>query len=95
MKDVSLNVVESTSIKISGKPGHKLVYAMTQYGNPPQLVEKGLAPKIDAQGTSIQMMLAWTMKDQRVYLFTYVAQKEKYETHANDVDAMIQSFRFF
>ena len=93
-KDVQVGIIESAPIKISGKPGQKLVYTMTQYGNPPELIAKGLAPKIDAQGTTVKMMLAWTMKEQKAYLFTYVALKDEYETHLKDVEAMIQSFRF-
>jgi hypothetical protein len=94
MKDVTLNMIDSQPIKVSGKPAHKLVYSLTQYGNPPELVEKGLAPRIDAEGETIQMMLVWTIRENRVYLFTYVAQKNSYETFVKDVDAMIESFRF-
>ncbi|MCX5681059.1 MAG: hypothetical protein NT079_02050 [Candidatus Omnitrophica bacterium] len=94
IKDVRVNIIESSEMKISGKPGHKLVYSITQYGNPPKLVEKGLVPKVDAEGTTVQMMLAWTIREQRVYILTYVAQKQKYKDSLKDVEAMIQSFRF-
>jgi len=88
------SILESVPIKISGKPAHKLVYTLTQYGNPPEFVEAGVSPRIDAEGGTIQMMLVWTMKESRVYLFTYVAQKDSYDIFVKDIDAMIQSFRF-
>ncbi len=94
MKDVTLNVIETKPLKISGKAGHQIVYNLTQYGNPQELVDQGLAPRIDAQGETIQIRLAWTIRENRVYLFTYVAQRDSYATFITDVDAMIQSFRF-
>lgn len=94
LKDVRVNILESTSMKISGKPAHKLVYTMTQYGNPPELVAEGLAPAVDAEGTTIKMMLIWTIREQTAYILTYVSLAEKYETYIKDVNAMVDSFRF-
>jgi hypothetical protein len=94
LKDVTLNMIESKPFKISGKSGHKLVYSLTQYGNPPEFVEAGLAPRVDGEGETVQMMLAWVIREERVYLFTYVAQKNTYDAFFKDIDAMLQSFRF-
>lgn len=94
LKDVRVNILESVPMKISGKPGHKLVYTMTQYGNPPELVAEGLASAVDAEGTTIKMMLIWTIREQKAYILTYVSLAEKYDTYIKDVNAMIDSFRF-
>lgn len=94
MEDVDLNIIQSKEIKIAGIVGHQVVYTVTQYGNPPEFVENDLAPKIDTEGETLQIMAAWVMKEERVYLFTYIAEKENYKTYLKDVEGMLQSFRF-
>jgi len=94
VKDVASNIIDSEPMTIGGKPGHKLVYTLTQYGAPPELIERGLAPRVDTEGQTVKMMLAWTIRENRVYLFTYVAQKDGYDLFLKDVDSMIESFRF-
>jgi len=92
--DTTSSILESVPVQISGKPGHKIIYTMTQYGNPPEFIEKGIAPRVDSVGETVQMMLAWVIREDRVYLFTYVAQKNSFDAYIKDVDAMLRSFRF-
>lgn len=94
VKDVVLDIGESSETRIGGNPAHQLVYTLTQYGLPPELVKENILSPLDDKGTTLKMMLVWTIKGDRAYLFTFVALRDNYETYVKDVDAMIQSFRF-
>lgn len=93
-KDVALDILESSAVKIGGRPGHRLVYVLTQYGIPPELAQQEGMSSLQDPGTSVQMMLVWTIRDERAYLLTYVALKEKYNAGVKDVEEMIRSFKF-
>ncbi|HOD12540.1 MAG TPA: hypothetical protein PKO44_05565 [Candidatus Omnitrophota bacterium] len=94
IKDVDVGVIESSPLTLSGVPAHKLIYTLTQYGNPPQAVKAGILPSVDAEGTTIKIMLVWAIRRSKVYLITFVSQGDGYDAHLKDVEGMLQSFRF-
>ncbi len=94
MKDVDVRIIESSPLTLSGIPAHKLVYTLTQYGNPPQAVEAGILPSVDTEGMTVKIMLTWAIRRNKVYLITFVSQEEGYDTYLKDVEGMLQSFRF-
>lgn len=94
IKDVDVNIIASTPWTLSGIPAHKLIYTLTQYGNPPEAIKAGVLPSVDAEGLTIKIMLVWTIRDSKMYLITFVSQKDGYQTHLQDVEGMLQSFRF-
>ena len=40
-----------------------------------------------------KIMKAWTLRDRKAYIFTYTAEKEKYDLFLNEVEKMLDSFK--
>ena len=95
LPDVYLNILESKRIMHGWIPAQKLVYTLTQYGYPKEFAEKDLFPAIDTEGFTVQIMLMWFIKNQRAYIFTFVASKEKYDQYFPDAESMIKTFKIY
>ncbi|MDD3375116.1 MAG: hypothetical protein PHY73_05275 [Candidatus Omnitrophica bacterium] len=95
LPDVYLDILESKKIMHRWVPGYKIVYTLTQYGYPEELVERDLAPSIDPEGFTVQIMMTFFIKNQRAYILTFVAPKEQYDQYYPDAESMIKTFKIY
>jgi hypothetical protein len=53
-----------------------------------RLVYTGIQGKLN-----LKFMQVWTIKDEKAYIFTYVASEDKYDKYLSDVEKMVESFK--
>jgi len=81
-----IEVVESESIMLSGKPGYRFSYVETM-GKTRRRSQK------TGEDEHIQLMHVWTIQDDRAYQITFSTLDTKYEEYLGKVNAMIKSFK--
>ena len=95
LPDVYLNLLESKRILHRFIPGQKIVYTLSKYGYPKEFVERDLLPAIDPEGFTVQIMMMWFIKNQRAYILTFIAPKDKYDQYFPDAESVIKTFKIY
>ncbi|MDP8266826.1 MAG: hypothetical protein P9M07_07795 [Candidatus Aceula meridiana] len=109
LPEVHQRMIRDGYRNIGGRQGYEVVYTLTRYGIPEEIVkelseskelaEAGIAKelidnRVDTEGQTFQILQAWTIYDGRAYIFTYLAPGDKFDTSFESVEALIKSIRF-
>jgi len=93
--DIHQRMIRDGYRMIGGRRGYEVVYTLTKYGTPQELLDAGIAEdKIDTIGQTFQLFQVWTIYDGRAYIFTYLAAENEYDKYFESVEALIKSVQF-
>jgi len=93
--EVHQRMIKDGYRNIGGRQGYEVIYTLTKYGTPKELVDAGIIKDgIDTEGQTFQIFQAWTIYGGRAYIFTYLASEDKFNNSFESVEAMIKSIRF-
>lgn len=95
MPGAYLNIKSQGHIRIGRRNAYQIIYALTQYGLPQEAIDAGFPDEVDTKGQSFQIWQAWTIHNQRAYIFTYLASQEMFDTAKEEVLLMLNSVELF